>query len=89
MSIEEALKVPLMSKEDGHENNSHWHYSTEFHPSLHKKTSRLKRGLFYIFVIFPWALLALLSVWSWKQFQETRTRYYVRPDLAYSKHSSP
>jgi hypothetical protein len=85
MSIEDALKVPLMNKENDYEYDPYWQYPTEYHPSSYKKNPVFKLVLLYNFFVFPWASLVFLGIWNWQQSQETKTRYYIRPDLTYSK----
>jgi len=86
MSFEDALKVPLIGEEHVHAENANWQYLADFHPPLYKKNSVVKKALLCAFFVAPWALLVLLGAWNWNQFQQCKTRYYIRPDLTYSKY---
>ena len=87
MSIEDALKVPLMGEEYVHAEDANCQYLAEFHPPLYKKNSVFKEILLCALVIAPWTLLVSLGAWNWNEFQQCKTRYYIRPELTYSKYS--
>lgn len=88
MLIEDTLKVPLMNKENDYEDEENWQCSTEFHPSFYRNVSVFKLVLLYTLVIVPWALLALFGLSSLNWSQKNNSKYYIRPDLTYSKYPS-
>jgi hypothetical protein len=92
MSTENALKVPLMGDLTVDLENEDWRHFAEFHPQP-QKTPWIKRILLRAFALLSWTLLVLLGVWNWKlwnEVQQCKARYYIRPELSYSKsHLSP
>jgi hypothetical protein len=83
MLMEDASKDPLMGGDDSESESSHWRHSTEFHPA--QKNSAAKKLVICVLFVLPWTLLLWQGVWSWKYSGELKSRYYIRPELTYSK----
>lgn len=82
--MEDVSKVPLMGENDSDSESSHVQYSAGFHP-IHKRNSAAKQLVICILFVLPWALLVWQGIWSWKYSGELKSRYYIRPELIYSR----
>ena len=83
----EDLKEPLMDDEDRSSMESDWVYSLKLR-TAQQKNRFLRRILLSSFIALPWILLVLLGILSWNALYQYKTKYYVRPDLTYSKKPS-
>lgn len=87
MTFEDS-REPLMSAENRSLEKEEWVNFTRPR-SVQDKNKRIKGALLYAVIIFPWILLAVLGICTWNLSLRYKSRWYVRPDLVYSKcHSS-
>lgn len=82
----EDLREPLMSEEERSLEKVDWEYLTGATTVQHNNKA-IKQSLLYTLVILPWILLAVLGFWAWNSSLRYKSRWYVRPDLVYSKSS--